>query len=123
MPTGMLAENDLRALEAHVDRIHDLVGRSLDHDTVLMDAGLVREGVGSHDRLVGRHLITREPRHKSRRPRYLARSYSRAEIEFGSSGSDGHHDLLERAIPGALPYAVDGHFDLPGSRLNAGKGI
>ena len=33
---------------------HDLIGERVGHHTVLVDAGLVREGVGPDDGLVGR---------------------------------------------------------------------
>src|SRR4051794_41191332 len=52
MPAAVLAEHQAALGHAHALRLDDLVGGPLLEEAVLMDAGLVREGVLAHDRLV-----------------------------------------------------------------------
>jgi len=49
---AVLAEHEVRAREADVLGAHDLVGRVVLQHPVLVDPGLVREGVLAHDGLV-----------------------------------------------------------------------
>ena len=52
MPAAVLAQHEVRADEADVFRPHDFVGGALLQHAVLVDAGLVGEGVLPDDRLV-----------------------------------------------------------------------
>ena len=54
-PARSRREHDLRVGHAHVAGIDDLVGGALLEHAVLVDAGRVGKGVGSHDGLVGLH--------------------------------------------------------------------
>ena len=54
---GELAEHQPVGAPAHVLGAHDLVGLAVLEHAVLVDAGLVREGVGADDGLVGLHRI------------------------------------------------------------------
>ena len=51
---AVLAEHDVVRGDADGRRRHDLVGQRIGHHAVLVDAGLVREGVGADDGFVGR---------------------------------------------------------------------
>ena len=112
MPAGVLTEHDRVRLEPDRGRIHDLVGLALLQHAVLVDAGLVREGVAPDDRLVRLHLVAGEPRHEPAGPGDLARIDSRRQTERGVAGVQQHHDLLERRVARALAEAVDGALDL-----------
>jgi hypothetical protein len=57
MAARMLAQDERVALQADLDRIHDLVGRTVAEHPVLVDAALVRERAGSHDSLVVLHAV------------------------------------------------------------------
>ena len=59
---GVLSENDRVRLQADLARVHDLVGGALLEHAVLVDAGLVGEGVSADDGLVRLHRISGEPR-------------------------------------------------------------
>ena len=59
---GVLAQHDRVRLEADRRGVHDLVGRALLEHAVLVDAGLVREGVAADDRLVRLHLVAGQAR-------------------------------------------------------------
>src|SRR5581483_2130885 len=109
---GVLAEHDLVGLEADVAGVHDLVGAALLEHPVLVDAGLVREGVTAHDRLVRLHWVAGEARDEAARPRQLARVERRVEPVRVAAGPQQHHDLLELAVPGPLPDPVDRALDL-----------
>ena len=65
MAPGMLAERQ-RHRQAELVRVDDLVGRDVLEQPVLVDAGLVREGIGAHDRLVRRHRRAGEPLDEAR---------------------------------------------------------
>ena len=52
VPAAVLAEHQLAFGHADRLRIHDLVGGAFLQVAVLMDAGLVRERVLAHDRLI-----------------------------------------------------------------------
>ena len=50
----MLAEDEIGVGYAYGRGRHDLVGEGVGHHAVLVDAGLVGEGVGADDGFVGR---------------------------------------------------------------------
>ena len=53
MTAGVLAEHDRVCVQPHGGCVHDLVGGALLEHAVLMDAGLVGEGVAADDGFVG----------------------------------------------------------------------
>ncbi len=52
MPAAELAQHQRAGRNAHGPGVHYLVGVGLLDDAVLVDAGLVAEGIGAHDGLV-----------------------------------------------------------------------
>ena len=58
----VLAEDERRLRHADFLRPHDLVGATVLQHAVLMDAGLVREGVAPDDGLVCLHVLAGERR-------------------------------------------------------------
>ena len=60
----MLAQHQLRLRQADVLGVHDLVGGALLEHAVLVDAGLVGEGVLADDGLVALHLHAGDVRHQ-----------------------------------------------------------
>ena len=54
---GVLAQHDRVRLQADFGRVHDLVGAALLQDTVLVDPGLMREGVAPDHGLVRLHRV------------------------------------------------------------------
>ena len=61
---AVLAQDDAVALEADLERVHDLVGGPVREHAVLVDPALVRERRGAHDRLVRLHAVAGERRHE-----------------------------------------------------------
>ncbi len=102
---------------------HDLVGERVGHHAVLVDAGLVREGVGADDGLVGRAAEADE----------LGKDFARGVELFHldvvgvgklvAANHEGGGDLFEGGVAGALADAGDGALDLAGTGLNAGEGV
>ena len=121
---GVLAEHD-RVRRVQADRLgrHDLVGRALLEHAVLVDAGLVLEGVAAHDRLVGLHAVAGQARDQAAGAGDLARVDAGREADVGLARAQEHHDLLERRVAGALADAVDRALDLARARLQAGEGV
>ena len=74
----MLAQDQRVALQADLDRVHDLVGRAVAEHAVLVDAALVRERAGAHDRLVRLHAVPGRHGDQPRRPDDLLQCSARA---------------------------------------------
>jgi hypothetical protein len=113
---GVLAEDDLGAGVADLDRVHDLVGVPVGQHAVLVDAGLVGEGVGPHHALVGLHRVAGQQADQARGAGDLARVHGAGVAHGGAVGAQHHGDLLHGAVAGPLADAVDGHLDLAGAR-------
>ena len=89
-----------------------------------MDAGLVGERVGADDRLVGLDREAGEVAHQAGgRGDLLGGDRGHQVGELGGPRPQGHHDLLEARVPGALAEAVDRDLDLPRARLDGGQGV
>ena len=123
MAPGMLAQHDRVGLQADRRRIHDLVGRAVLQHAVLMDPGLVGEGVAAHDRLVRLNRIPREPRDEPARAGNLLRVEGRVEADARAARPQQHHDLLERRVARALADPVDRALDLTGARGQPGERV
>ena len=102
---GVLAERQ-RHCQAELVRVDDLVGRDVLEQPVLVDAGLVREGICAHDRLVRWHRIAGEPLDEARGGSDLRDVDAGMRVQGVSSYAHGHHDLFERGVPGALSDSV-----------------
>ncbi len=115
MPSGSVI------VEAELLRIHDLVRpRVLEHP-VLVDAGLVGEGVRAHDRLVRLDDIARELGDEARGVADPADIDARLVAVSVGAYAERHRDLLECRHPGSLADAVDRAFDLAGAGGDAGQ--
>src|SRR5439155_14059300 len=117
-------DRELAARQPDGLRGHDLIRqRVLDH-AVLVDPGLVGERVSADHGLV---RLDREPgeiAHEPRRGRDLLSLDPAAELwELCRPRPEGHHDLLEGSVAGALSEAVDRDLDLPGARLDGGERV
>ena len=124
LAAGQLADRQLAAGEPDRLRGHDLVGeRVLDH-AVLVDPALVGEGVGAHDGLVGLDREAGEVAHQAAGGRDLLGLHAAGQLgELGRARPEGHHDLLERGVAGALAEAVDRHLHLARAGLDGGERV
>ena len=105
-------------------RGHDLVGQRVLEEAVLVDAGLVRERVRPDDRLVGLDREAREVAHEARgRGDLLGLDAGREVRELPGPRPEGHDDLLEAGVAGALAEAVDRDLDLAGAGLDRGERV
>ncbi len=90
---------------------------------MLVDAGCVREGVGSDDGLVGRGA---EADALARASGWWGRAGSSrccgVREAVAAHGEDGG-DLFEGGVAGALADAVDGALDLAGAGFDGGEGV
>ena len=124
LPAGQLADRQLAAGEP--DRLgrHDLVGqRVLDH-AVLVDPRLVGERVAADDRLVRLDREAGQVAHEPRRRGDLLGLDAAGELrELRRARPEGHDDLLERRVAGALAEAVDRDLDLAGAGLDGGERV
>ena len=123
-PTRQLADRQLAAGQADRLRRHDLVRERVLDDAVLVDARLVGEGVAADDGLVGLDREAGQVGDQPRRGRDVLGLDARAEVgELRRPGPEGHDDLLERRVAGALTQAVDRDLDLAGAGLDRGQRV
>src|SRR5262249_20811373 len=121
---GVLAEHQLALREPDGGGVHDLVGeRGLEHP-VLVDAGLVGEGVPPDGRLVRLDQVAGEAADQAARPRDLRRLDAAPHAaDVFAPGPQDHRELLEARVARALAYAVYAALDLPGAHVKAGQGV
>ena len=94
----------------------------LEH-AVLVDAGLVGEGVAADDRLVELHRERRRRRHQLRGARQHGGVDLGPERQHIVPHAHRHHELFERGVAGPFADTVDGAFDLPRAAVHAGQRI
>ena len=97
---AVLAQHHAVRGPADILGAHDFVGLAFLDDTVLMDAGLVREGIGADDGLVRLHRKTGDARNQARGRHDLGGVDARVATEKIATRTHRHHDLLERGVTG-----------------------
>ena len=120
---GMLADDEVGGITAHGLRGHDFVRLAVLQHAVLVDAGLMGEGVGSDDSLVVRNGLA-----DSHGEQAAGRIELRADdIAFEAvvvlAHGQVHGHFLERRVAGAFAYAAQGDFGLTGAHAQGGKGV
>ena len=119
----VLAQNELVVLQSNRLGVHDLVRAAVLQHAVLMDAGLVGEGVLAHDCLVRLYGVAAQARNQAAGTGDLCRLDTRLEAVEGVAGAQRHHDLLERRVASTLADTVDRDLDLTRTCLHAGQRI
>ena len=120
---AVLAEHEIAAREPDVLGSHDLVGRVVPQHAVLVDARLVRK------RVLADHGLVARDRHAGDRGEQAARRIQPSRVDTGReaeeplAGPERHHQLLERAVAGALADAVDRAFDLARTRAHRRQAV
>src|SRR3989338_2703472 len=109
---AVLAQHHAIRGPAHILGAHDFVGLAFLDDAILMDAGLVREGIGADNRLVRLHRKTGDARNHARGRHDLGGVDARVAAKKIAPRTHCHHDLLKRGVAGTLAEAVDGAFHL-----------
>ncbi len=123
MAAGVLAQHQLALAQADGARVHDLVGALVLEHAILMDAGLVGEGVGADDGLVGLH------HHAGVAADHVAAAVDllgddvAIDLVHLMAGVEGHGDLFQAGVAGPLADAVDRHLDLARAVLDAGQRV
>ena len=92
---------------------------------VLVDAGLVGERVRAHDRLVRLDREAGEVADTAGDAAVICSVWTCARElrELRRTGPEGHHDLLQARVAGALAEAVDGDLHLAGAGLDGGERV
>ena len=102
---------------------HDLVRHGVFEHTVLVNAGLVSEGIGTHDGLVGLHHDPGDQADQATAGMDVFGIDARLKTQVIVAGVQCHHHFLHGGIAGPLTDAVDGDFDLTGAGLNCRQGV
>src|SRR5215218_1565794 len=119
----VLAEEYVGAFEPDVLWRHDLERAPVFQDAVLVDPRLMQERVAAHDRLVRRHLVAGYVGDHAARIGELSGIHAELDAIVVSARDERHYDLLQRGVPGPLPYPVYRYLDLPGPSLHPRQGI
>ena len=120
---GVLAHHQVRAALPDILGPHDLVGLGVLQHAVLMDAGLVGEGVLADDGFVELH------RKAGDRRDVAAGAGDVLGADLGAVGQpvtahlQRHHHLFQRRVAGPLADAVDRDLDLTRAGLDAGQAV
>ena len=122
---GELADRQRAARQPDRLRGHDLVGERVLEVPVLVDAGLVREGVGAHDRLVRLDREAGQVADTRREAGVICSVWTPAARSGNCAGArpQGHDDLFEARVARALAEAVDRDLDLAGAGLDRGQRV
>src|ERR1700678_800692 len=118
---AVFSEDKVRANDANRSRSHDLVGQRIGHHAVLVNAGLVCEGVGSNNSFVWRAAEADELAEKLACRVELVHLNVVGVGELVAAYHQRSGDLFERSIAGTFADAVDGALYLPCASLNAGE--
>ncbi len=109
---GVLAQHQLGPGDADVFRRHDLVGRALLHDAVLVNAGFVGEGVRADDGLVPLDDHAGHLADQTAGAVQLARVHAGpAVVVLVATHLQSHDELFQRAVARALTQPVDRALD------------
>ncbi len=91
---------------------------------MLVDAGLVRERVSSHHRLVWLDDVAGEAAHHAAGAGdLLGVDLAPQAADVVGAGAKDHRHLLERGVAGPFADAVDAAFDLPRPDVETGEGV
>ena len=94
----------------------------LEH-AVLVDAGLVGEGVLADDRLVALHLDAGDVGHQPAGGHEPLGVDARVGVVVVVPRAQGHDDFFQRAVAGPLADAVDRALDLARAGLDGGQAV
>ncbi|MNJ40067.1 hypothetical protein D3C77_349520 [compost metagenome] len=119
----MLTQHEVAALETDVLGTHDLVGAGVGQHAVLVDPGLVGEGVQADDRLVAGDDAFRHLAQGLGGPHQAAALGGDRDAIAVRAGAQGHDDLFDRGVAGPFADAVDRAFDLTRPALDGGQGV
>ena len=120
---AVLAQHQVRAAHAHQRWRHNLVAQRVGQHAVLVDAALVRKGVGAHNRLVGRGLEGDDL------AQHFAGGVELVQLDAGLDAIavrahiESSRNLFQRRVARALANAVDGALHLPRAVLDSGQRI
>ena len=116
VPARVLAQHQRRARDPHHLGPDDLVGEPVLQHAVLVDAGLVGEGVPADDRLVRLREAAGEVGEQLAGAVDLAGLDVAAEAQRRAAHVAGHDQLLHGRVAGPLADAVDGALHLARAR-------
>ena len=121
---GQLADRQLAAREPHRLGRHDLVRQRVLDDAVLVDPALVGERVRPDDGLVRLDREAGQVADEAAGRRDVLGRHAGGELgELRRPRPEGHDDLLERRVAGALAEAVDRDLDLARPGLDGGERV
>ena len=123
MTAGVFSHDQGRLRQTHRLGSHDLVGSRVLEHAVLVDAGLVGEGVGPDDRLVGLDDEAGDRRNQPRSLHDVLALDPGLPGEEVAAGPDGHDDLFHGRVAGPLAETVDRTLDLARADGDGGQGI
>ena len=119
----MLAQHQPVIRPADVLGAHDLISLPVLDDAVLVNACLVRKGIGAHHGLVGLHRETGDVGDQLGTADDLGGIQTGFTLEVVFAGAHRHYYLFQGRVAGAFSQAVNSAFHLPGAMPDRRQGI
>ena len=121
---GVLPQHQFTLHQSYALGVHDLVGERVGEHSVLMDTGLMREGITPDHGLVGLDVVPGEAAHHATGACDLSGLDPRPQpAEVLCPGAQDHGHLFERGVTRALADAVNAHLHLSSAHLDAREGV
>ena len=102
---------------------HDLVGLIVLEHPILVDAGLMGEGVGPDNGFVGLYRKAGNRRHQTRCRNDLGGIKANIDGEHVLAGAHRHGNFLQRRVACPLAKTVNCTLDLPGAVQHSRQGV
>ena len=107
-------QHDRILVDTHILGINDFITLAVFKHAILMNTARMREGVATHDSLVGLDWHIHKTAHHMARGIYLGSIDVGVDTEL-TMASAYHHHLLKRSIARTLADTIDGHLGLTGA--------
>src|ERR1051326_1335673 len=123
MAAGVFAQYKFVAGYADGFRRHDLVTQRVGDNAVLVNAGLVREGIASDNRLIRLRREADDLRKQAARGINLPGIDASLKRKLRLAHIQHHRDLFQRRVTRALPDSIDGALHLACAGVDGGDGV
>ena len=123
MLAAVLAQDKRLRRHADIVRVHDLVSLAIGEHAVLVDAGLVREGVPAHDSLVARRGVAGAFGQQRAGGVDAARLHARVGAVMVRAGAQCHHHFFHRTVARPFADTVERAFDLARASAHRGEAV
>ena len=123
MTAAVLAQDQVGAGQPHGFRAHDFVRGPVPQHAMLMDAGLVGEGILAHDGLVARRVHSGDIGDDAARRIEPGGVDAGGHPEIALASLDRHDDFFQRTVARPFADTVDGALHLAGACVHRSQAV